>query len=583
MQAGLKNNLNTASSRRLKFILVFSSLLLIFLNLHLWLLSYSELIDFWATIFRVSGSLNKIKESFKPHNYYLLQIHALGLQIILFCALIYSFKKPVRSFSLPGDAAHSISSVFHSIRKRLKALSKSQKFFLYSAFAIFMARNILLLFYLPFDIDEIWLYMAFKNKNPVFTLLWYPIPGNHILYSLLAHCFLKIDTGFHYLIRVPALLAGAFTFMTLFFLLHHLFRFRIAIIGLILFYSFSPVIYYSIVARGYSFNLLCTIVLINSVYRIIFYNDKRFIYIGIIASALGIFAIPTFVYNLVSVIVGWLIFIFFYKKSDFKPLIFFCLMAFLLSYLLYMPAFIFSGYSAVFNNGYVVSKTIYQIMESFGSHYSYGASWLLSGHSYDIFIIISAILLGAAFISFAKNTPHAFILLVSVIFLILPYGFSIAQRVLIPPAILTYTCFALCFILLYLFFIIDTHLHNLVFSHSLIIGLLVLTILPFHIFFKDFYEERFYRYHHANRISEILSGQAKNYFFNNTYYPYMFEFYLAKNNMLNTINLTWEADSADMITIWKKATPLHFNNSEKNYSMIYDDSTTTIYKRIKHE
>ncbi|HXA02141.1 MAG TPA: hypothetical protein VNW99_09140, partial [Cytophagaceae bacterium] len=440
MQAGLKNNKNTASGRELKYVLLFFSVLFCLLNLHLWLLSYSEFINFWAESFSVSDRLSKIRESFSPYNYFMLRIHALAFQIILCTALIYVFKKSMKSPLLSGEAMHSFSSVFHSISNRFKALSKAQKFFLCSVFAIFMTQNILLLFYLPFDIDEIWLYMAFKNKNPVFTLLWYPIPGNHILYSFLAHSILKIDSSFHYLIRIPAVLGSAVSFVALFFLLNDLFKFRIAIIGLIIFYSFSPIIYYSVAARGYSFNILCTLVLICSVYRIIFYNDRRFIYIGIIASVFGIFSIPTFIYNLASVMACWLIFILFYKKSTFRLLIQFNLAIFLLSYLLYQPTFIFSGYSAVFKNGYVVSKNIHEIAATFGSHYSEAAAWLISGHTFDIFIIISAIILGAIFVFFTRNTEHAFMLILSVVLLIFPYGFGLLQRVLVPPAVLCYTC-----------------------------------------------------------------------------------------------------------------------------------------------
>jgi hypothetical protein len=583
MPAGLKNSLNPASGQGLKYILLFLSLFLGLLSFHFRLLSYAEFINLWADFFGVANSLDKIKESFTPYNYLMLKTHTLGLEIILFAALIYLFKKSTKLPTFFGAAINSFSSIFCSIASSLRALSKAQKVLLYSIFVIFMGQNMLLLFYLPFDADEIWLYMAFKNKNPIFTLLWYPIPGNHILYSFLAQSFLQINSSIHYLIRAPAILASGLTFFALFFLLNSLFRFRLALAGLLLFYSFSPIIYYSVAARGYSFNLLCTIILISCVYRIIFYNDKRFMYLGIVASALGIFAIPTFIYNLASVLACWLIFILFYKKSSFKSLLLFWLATIPLSYLLYMPTFIFSGYSAVFKNGYVVSKNMYEIATSFVSHYSHAAAWLISGSTFDFFIILCLIILGLAFVFFTKNTKHTFILLLSIILLILPYGFSMLQRVLIPPAVLCYTCFALCFILVYIFFVLDTLIHHVLLNRLLLFSMLILICLPLHVYFRNFYEERFYRYRHAHHISEFLNGKGRNYFFNDTYYPYIFEFYLARHNALQTINLTQKSYAADVITIWKKENALKFVNSDKKYSLIYDDSTTTIYKKLHHE
>jgi hypothetical protein len=583
MQDGLKNKISAVSGRRLKYILMFLVLLLCFLNIHVWLLSYSDFINFWADKFNVSGSLNKIKKSFSPDNYFILRIHAIALQIILFGVLIYAFKRAAKLHALFAELIHSFNSVFHSIINSLSALSKIQKIFLCSAFTIFLIRNILLLFYLPFDIDEIWSYMAFKNKNPVFTLLWYPIPGNHILYSFLSHSALKIDNSFHYLLRVPAVLSSTLSFVVLFFLLQKLFRFRTAIAGLIIFYSFGPVIFYSIAARGYGLNILCTLILIGSIYRIIFYSDKRFVYIGIIASALGIYSIPTFIYNLASVMACWLIFILLYKKSDLRLLVQFCLATFLISYLLYMPAFIFSGYSAIFKNGWVVSKDIYEIAKSFGDHYSHAATWLISGNTFDIFIVIFAIMLGVVFTFLAKNREHAFILLISVALLTLPYLFSILQRVLIPPSILTYTCFALSVIIVYIFFMLDSVIPDLLLSRALTVILIILISLPLHLYFKKFYEKEFYHYHHANRISVFLSGQAKNYFFNHSYYPYIFEFYLARHNLLHTINLTPNADSADVITILKTGDPLLNNNPDKSFDLIYNDSKTAIYKKKNYE
>ncbi|MCZ2356844.1 MAG: hypothetical protein LC115_09205 [Bacteroidia bacterium] len=107
------------------------------------------------------------------------------------------------------------------------------------------------LLFFPMTYDEAWFYESHVRKSPLYALVYYPYPGNHILYTLITSLLHKIYSDFHFCMRLPNLILGlsSITFLWLYVQkLIGLWRgtFVVSVIGLGL-----SVALYSFLGRGY--------------------------------------------------------------------------------------------------------------------------------------------------------------------------------------------------------------------------------------------------------------------------------------------------------------------------------------------
>ncbi len=214
---------------------------------------------------------------------------------------------------------------------------------------------------LPIRYDEGYTYINFIDKNFSF-LFYYPLPNNHVLFTL----FSKTSTflfGPHPLsLRLPAILFGLLSIIFLQYISKEISGKEAGFFSSLCIAITPYIVFYSILARGYSLINLFSILVCLFAYRYTKSLDRITVFFISFTSSLGMFTIPTMIYPL-SGIYLWVILILFIKSKSIRTIIqsFFvplALMNIIFTTLLYTPVYIASGGSeTILNNSAVQSLT----------------------------------------------------------------------------------------------------------------------------------------------------------------------------------------------------------------------------------
>jgi hypothetical protein len=157
--------------------------------------------------------------------------------------------------------------------------------------------------------DECWTYNYYINQSWVFSFL--APNNNHYLFT--AVCWWANHIPFldsKITMRLVALLGSVLGVLFYYKLVTRLFNnVHLQLVGLAFFVGSLPLLYYSIMARSYSFTILFVCISMLCFLKIITtaYNKKYFVYLAL-ANALGIFSNITFVYPMLGFIVFSIIF-----------------------------------------------------------------------------------------------------------------------------------------------------------------------------------------------------------------------------------------------------------------------------------
>ncbi|MDA9927804.1 hypothetical protein N9D92_02535 [Gammaproteobacteria bacterium] len=203
--------------------------------------------------------------------------------------------------------------------------------------------------------DEALSYSMFISRGPLISIAYYPVPNNHIFFSLLSSLLTSLISLDPILIMR---LLSIFSFIISFFFIYKFLTLIVSkeastlISAVYIVMPFS--IYYGFLGRGYSLLLLifftCTYIIFLQIAE-----NKQTLKIGVfsILSAIGIFTIPTYIYAFLVNIVFILLFS---RSSSFQPIAKSMILTFGISTVFYSPAIIFSGLDAIVGNEYVESK-----------------------------------------------------------------------------------------------------------------------------------------------------------------------------------------------------------------------------------
>jgi hypothetical protein len=241
---------------------------------------------------------------------------------------------------------------------------------LFSTTALF---RIFWVFELPITHDEASTYVNFTGRGLWYAVGYYTAPNNHILNSVLAVFTSKLPIQTTIALRIPSFLAGMASVVALWFFLRK--NTSSASIALLISGVFSVTYFitdYGVMARGYSFILLFFTV---SFYVLLKWleaeNDNVYepkVIFGI-ASVLGFYAIPTYLYAHVPLCLG---FLFFSIKNKTRVFSFFKINLFIVTAVLclYLPVVMISGLDSLIHNRYVERVSSLYVFQNLTEHFN---------------------------------------------------------------------------------------------------------------------------------------------------------------------------------------------------------------------
>jgi 4-amino-4-deoxy-L-arabinose transferase-like glycosyltransferase len=209
----------------------------------------------------------------------------------------------------------------------------------------------------PIRFDEADSFLSFVSKPLYIGLSYYPEPNNHLLHTFLSHFAWQVFGDHEWALRMPALLFGSLLIPATYCAGRVLYGRGAALIAAALVAGSSPLINYSVEARGYI--ILCVLFLllvVTSRYLLDHDSPSAWLVWGLIA-ALGLYTIPTMLYGVVSMAV-WIALSSVGIKAEelvrrLRRLTIAVVFAGILTCLLYLPVLLASGPSALLSNRYV--------------------------------------------------------------------------------------------------------------------------------------------------------------------------------------------------------------------------------------
>ena len=152
--------------------------------------------------------------------------------------------------------------------------------------------------YFPPHSDEIYSWTFFAREGYLNTLLFYSEPNNHILHNLFSRTFYLLGLPEILSFRLPSILADGFLVLSIFTVAYRYFSIWVAIWAVIFLDASFAISLHSIAGRGYSMLTCCSFIASTSMLIYLFAStQKGYLLIFSLASILGFFLIPTFLYT----------------------------------------------------------------------------------------------------------------------------------------------------------------------------------------------------------------------------------------------------------------------------------------------
>jgi uncharacterized membrane protein len=289
------------------------------------------------------------------------QIRIIGIAIFFAVGLLYiGRKQALRYFS------STLTSLFSFLREVIQyfkeAVRKEDKIHLYALFLIMLIAIAVRLFFLsqPMRIDESATFVKFAIKPLYIGLTHYPYPNNHIFHTFLVHISYLLFGNQPWVIRLPALFAGILLVPASYMVTRIFYNKHAALLTAGIVASSSMLIYYSTDARGYTLiGLIFLIILALGAYLKHNRNSGAWFLFAIL-SAVGFYTIPIMLYPF-GIVITWLFLSIIFKDTNLnrshllKDLFVSLIITTLLTFVLYAPVFLVSGFKAVIANKFTVS------------------------------------------------------------------------------------------------------------------------------------------------------------------------------------------------------------------------------------
>lgn len=214
----------------------------------------------------------------------------------------------------------------------------------------------------PILYDEAYTFTQYASKPLYVGLTDYSAPNNHLFHTSLVHVAYRLLGNEPWMIRLPALVAGIFLIPAAYWTTRLIYNRHAALLTAACVACSAPLVRYSVLARGYSVLCLIFMLLLGVAARLQGgAGKKRWLLFSVLA-ALGFYTIPVMLYPFGMVVVWLILSIVFDHRGEGSTLSVAGLMGSLamvgvLTFALYLPVFVMSGFQTVFANDMVSPKS----------------------------------------------------------------------------------------------------------------------------------------------------------------------------------------------------------------------------------
>jgi len=214
----------------------------------------------------------------------------------------------------------------------------------------------------PMRNDEAATYLFYVRKPPLYGLVSYTLPNNHVLHTLLASVSTFIFGNHPWAIRLPAFIAGVAMIPLAYVVAERMFEVRTGLLAAALVASSSVLIELSTNARGYTMVAAAFLALLAIAQQLP--DSGRWKRFALVA-ALGFFTIPTMLFPF-GVVVGWLGLRLRHDRIALRLLGRTVVRTAVITVLLYLPALLWTGPRAFFANRFVASEPFGAFVRAIG-------------------------------------------------------------------------------------------------------------------------------------------------------------------------------------------------------------------------
>ncbi|MBC8111422.1 MAG: hypothetical protein H7Y04_10215 [Verrucomicrobia bacterium] len=238
-------------------------------------------------------------------------------------------------------------------------MNSTHKLLLLITFVLVLIQRLYYFRQFPMNMDEVHAYVFFMHDSFSLSVFYcYAEPNNHVFFHLIAHFFNFFISEPIWAIRLPSLLANFFLLGLIFFYLLAKTNFLTAYLGLI-FCAFSFLGgFYAFQGRGYMLMCLCLFIATFSLLE--WLNKPESIFfctLFVMASCLGFYTVLTFLTPFVGLVVFGSVQVWQQKNYILlKKICFAGIIVGILTFLLFLPMILFSGWESITQNKYVVPE-----------------------------------------------------------------------------------------------------------------------------------------------------------------------------------------------------------------------------------
>lgn len=262
--------------------------------------NYTEFISWFLERIHKPHLLKSASSFLSQRQFLMLRIVAALLAVVVLLSFGFIYKKRkalLTRITLLLDEAESVITGFF---KNLLPSAKFHRILFFFLVGFYLVRTTISIIYYPIDFDEADTYMLFSSQGPLVAATFYPLPNNHILFSIITSITSMLPIDPVYALRLPLLPIGLLTILLMYRLLKRYFTEEAALVGLSFFIAGYPMFIYSFLARGYLLLLLFYILALYAIFELCFSKEhkKRHGYLLVIASVGGLYTIPSFLYGL---------------------------------------------------------------------------------------------------------------------------------------------------------------------------------------------------------------------------------------------------------------------------------------------
>ncbi|UOQ77034.1 hypothetical protein MUN84_21670 [Hymenobacter sp. 5516J-16] len=367
----------------------------------------------------------------------LLGVAAAAAALVAYLLRSGRFQREIR------ELRQQLQEASHSVAQAVQQTSRTEK--LLAALLLLGVLGLRLYYFrvYPLSTDEVATYDYFVRGGLVASTSFYPIPNNHILFSLSCWVGSWFTTNDVLVLRLPTLLISLAGTAAAYALLIRVTNFRTATLAVGLFCLSPLCLYYAMAGRGYF--LLIVLALGQFFAMLAVLHAPRYEQLGwglfIITGVLGLYTIPTYAYPLVSL--GFWMGVVFLRRGNLAGLRRLAAATLLVAagaLVAYGPVIGVTGLRALAANQYIAPQYLAEFWQSYGL-YLYQPARELFGH--EQLSVPGFVVMLAAVLLVLPVLPHRWrrVALPAAVLVLLPFVFMPVQRVYSPARVLLYGTF----------------------------------------------------------------------------------------------------------------------------------------------